>query len=74
MLYEYHLGWTFCLFVRRGPRGEVPELQMNWGNFAPKKDPRPNLLCWAGQRPPRFFMLGRLAVPKTLEIKGRILT
>ena len=31
-------------------------------------------LCWAGRRPPKLCMLGRLAVLKTLEIKRTILT
>ena len=44
---------------------------MSYGNFA-KLDPRPNLSCQAGRWPPKTFMLGPLAFPKTLEALGKI--
>ena len=36
--------------------------------------PRAIYLCWAGWRSRKLYMLGRLAVPKTLQILGKILT
>ena len=45
----------------------------NLGNFC-QIWPRVVYLCWAGRRSRKLLMLGRLAVPKTLQILGKILT
>ena len=41
----------------------------NLGNFCQIR-PRTVHLCQAGRRPPKWFLSGRLAVPKTLKIYG----